>query len=323
MTDLAPLSVTSLATTWQWSLGVTVALIVALAVFAALMARYRRTTGKSWPALRTISGFLAALLIAECSEGGLGVYGQSLFYLHMVEHLLLIMIVPLLIIAAGPLQLLADGSADGGVRVRAFMRSPVVSVLTHPAVTLVAYTLLVAGTHLTGFMNAEMSSPALHTAEITAYVVVGYLYFCPLVGREPVRWNPSPIIRMVLLAVAMPVDTFTGVVLGQTTHYPWPAMAAMQPSWGPGALADLHGGGAVMWIGGDAIMAALFFAAFYSWSRRSDERADLGSWLESGRAQALADRTGVATAGSQTVDTDADLDAYNEYLRRLAGDGRP
>ena len=56
------------------------------------------------------------------------------------------------------------------------------------------------------------------------YLVVGYLYFLPLIGKEPIKWKVSYPLRLFLLFLAMPVDAFTGVVLGSYQTYPFVPM---------------------------------------------------------------------------------------------------
>jgi len=105
-------------------------------------------------------------------------------------------------------------------------------------------------------------------------------------------------------------------------------------SWGPSAVSDLHEGGAVMWIGGAAIMFVVIMVTFFEWTRESRPSASMG-WLEAARRSSMADRIAEAgqpaTAsasqpgqpghpGPRAVDVDADEDqlaAYNAYLARI------
>ncbi len=65
-------------------------------------------------------------------------------------------------------------------------------------------------------------------------------------------------------------------------------MTGPRPAWAPGAVADLHAGGAIMWIGGDAIMFGLMMLVYLMWSL--DERAVASGhgWLERVRRDNLA-----------------------------------
>src|SRR5436305_3219881 len=85
----------------------------------------------------------------------------------------------------------------------------------------------------------------------------------------------------------MPVDAFTGLVLGSEGRSPFPGLAENRPGWAPSPLTDVHIGGAVMWVGGAGIMFGLVMAVFFAWSR--ERRADGGlGWLESARRSNFA-----------------------------------
>ncbi len=81
----------------------------------------------------------------------------------------------------------------------------------------------------------------------------------------------------------MPVDTFTGLVLGYGGAGTPGLPTGPRPAWAPSPMADLHAGGAVMWVGGDAIMFGLMMLVFLMWSM--DDRAATSGhgWLESAR----------------------------------------
>ncbi|HEX3307955.1 MAG TPA: cytochrome c oxidase assembly protein, partial [Streptosporangiaceae bacterium] len=141
---------------------------------------------------------------------------------------------------------------------------------------------------------------------------------------------------------AMPVDAFTGLVLGSESRNPFPGLAENRPGWAPSPLTDVHIGGAVMWVGGAGIMFGLVMAVFFAWSR--EKRADAGlGWLEAARRSNFATlvtshEDGSASAGPgpastaspaspaaaqapardrETVDDDEHLAAYNAYLARI------
>jgi putative copper resistance protein D len=213
--------------------------------------------------------------------------------------------------------------------VKKLVRSRPVQWLTWPVFGVVAYAATIVGTHLTNFMNLVTEHDAIHQAEHVLYLVVGYLYFLPLIGKEPIRWKVSYPLRLFLLFIVMPIDTFTGVVLGSYQTDPF---VPMDPrSWGPSAVDDLHEGGAVMWIGGAAIMFVLIMVTFFQWTRETRPSASMG-WLESARQVNMAERfaeadpasaqvrDGVSSGAARNANVDEDEDqlaAYNDYLARI------
>jgi putative copper resistance protein D len=309
-------------------------LVTGLLVIAAALYSYgawrvrQRHPARPWPRRWTASFVSGLVMIAVATQSFIGAYDDALFWTHMVQHLLLIMVAPPLLVLGRPATLLLHASRNPLHRiVTTVLRSRPVSVLTHPIVGLSLYAGTVVGTHLTNFMNLVVTNAAVHNAEHALYLLVGFLFFLPLVGREPIRWRLSWPSRTGLLILAMPVDTFTGVVLNEATSPMFPAYQAGRPAWAPSALHDLHIGGAIMWVGGDWIMLIAILLGFVAWAHTAQTGGGVGRWLEAARRSAFDAHTSgadpppnTAPVASETIDDDESLDAYNAWLGRL---GRP
>jgi len=327
---LPPYSWGEVATNWQFAPVVTAFTALIAAAYLWGVVRVRRAhPRRPWPLRRTIPFMLGLLVINVATQSGIGTYDDTLFWDHMIQHLMLIMIAPPLLVAGQPVTLLLHASRNPlHTRVKKIVRSRPVQWLTWPPFGVVAYAAVIVGTHLTSFFNLVIEHNAVHEAEHVLYLVVGYLYFLPLIGKEPIRWKVSYPLRLFLLFIAMPVDAFTGVVLGSYQTDPF---VPLEPrSWGPSPVNDLHEGGAVMWIGGAAIMFVVIMVTFFQWTRETRPSAGMG-WLETARRVNMADRiaganpAGTATSrvtsgGARMADVDDDEDqlaAYNAYLSRI------
>jgi cytochrome c oxidase assembly factor CtaG len=320
-----PLTAHTVFTQWQWAPVVTgaVAGLAGAYLYGVWQVRHRHPA-RPWPVLRSLSFFAGLTAIVIATESSVGAYDDQLFSVHMVQHLLLIMVAPPFLVAGRPITLLLHASRNPVHRwTIAVIRSRPMTFLTCPPVAAVIYAITIIGTHLTGFMNITLQHENVHKAEHVLYLVVGYLYFLPLLGSEPIKWKMSFPTRFLLLALTMPVDTFVGVVLLQTNHELFPAYAETGRAWGPSLVGDLHTGGAIMWVGGDAIMFALMLCAFVLFLRDHAAHASMGTWLEAARRQALIDQIGapvgddLSTRRNTTIDDEEHLTAYNTYLARL------
>jgi cytochrome c oxidase assembly factor CtaG len=312
-----PLTLHTALTTWAFAPVVTAGLIVTAAAYLALARRVRRDhPARPWPWVRSLM-FLSGLgVVAIATQSSVGAYDDVLFWIHMWQHLLLLMVAPPLLLLGRPITLVLHATRNPvHTFVKRIVRSKVASVVTFPLVGVALYIATVVGTHLTGFMNVVLTHPAVHDMEHGLYLVAGYLYFLPLVGREPIRWRLSFPTKLFLLVLAMPVDTFTGVVLSETNHELFPAYAGRR-TWGPSLVGDLHAGGAVMWIGGDAIMLVMIVALFIG-VVNGRTQLDAGRWLESARAKRFDELAGAGELGLDPDADDARLAAYNAYLARL------
>jgi putative copper resistance protein D len=311
-----PLLGKNLISAWQLD-AVSVAVLVLAAAWyltGVALVPVRAGDGR-WPWMRTVS-FLAGLLVcAFATNGSIAVYDQVLFTAHMVGHLALVMLGPALLMAGRPLTLaLTVAREPAQRRIRAVVASRPVALLTSPPVALACYTAVIVGSHLTGIMDTIMRDTWAGQVEHLVYLVVGCQFFALVVGDQPLRWRLGAPTRWLLLAVAMAVDTFTGIVLLQGTR-------AVQMVASPGvhvdALADTRAGGAIMWFGGDGIMAVVMITLVVAWLREADARRGDG-WLERARQEAFVNKTGAQPAASGELDDDeAARESYNAWLARL------
>jgi cytochrome c oxidase assembly factor CtaG len=297
--------------------GVLVA--VGLVAVAYVLAT-RRVPG--WPVGRTAAflGGLVVVVVATCS--GIEPYGRVLEWVHMIEHLLLIMVAPPLLAIGSPLQLVADALPErGSTRWRAFLERPVISWVTSPPAAAALYAVAVIGVHLTGIMDRAMNEQRVHVIEELAYLVSGLLLFQLVFGRRPGPWQLSGGGRMALLALVTPVDTVVGVVLLQTGTVAGGigdgGHLHDRPDWAPSAAADTIAAGTTMWIGGTGIMALLMLVVGLVWLHGRAPAPVVPGWGERARLATMAERTGEPERTNLDED-EAALEAYNRWLARMA-----
>ncbi len=315
---LGPLLGSSLLTSWQLdAVALTLIVLAAAAYLTATALVPLRTPSQRWPPIRTVA-FLAGLAVcgyATC--GAIGVYDQVLFSAHMAGHLALVMLAPALLVAGHPLTLLLAASPERRrARIARIAAGRVMSLLTAPPVALASYAVVIVGSHLTGLMDVVMRNTWAGQLEHLVYLLAGVQFFCLVVGNEPIRWQLGAPARWLLLAVAMAVDTFTGVVLLQGTR---PVAMLSDPDLSVNPLSDTRTGGAIMWFAGDAIMAAVMIVIAIGWLRRVDTvRADRKGWLEQARVATFSERTARQHADVDTFDDDEDArESYNSWLADL------
>ena len=328
---LPPFGLSAVAAHWQFAPVVTGAVAVSAVLYGWGVVRVaRRHPARPWPLWRAALFGSGLLVIVIATQSGIGAYDDLLFYDHMIQHLLLLMVAPPLLIGGQPLTLLLHASRNPlHSWAKQVIRSRVASFLTWPVFGAVAYAVAVVAAHLTAIASYTEQNAAWHNAEHALFIVIGYLFYLPIVGTEPIRWRLSYPIRFVMLLLLMPIDTFTGVALGYASAHSPGVPTGARPGWAPSPVSDLHSGGAVMWIAGDGIMFALMMIVFLMWAR--NERASVSgrSFFERARRENLATMvassrpmTAEAEASPQpadgrTIDDEAHLAAYNEYLARL------
>ena len=143
---LPPFSLAEAATNWQFAPVVTAfsALLAALYLWGVLRVR-KRHPRRPWPLGRTILFLLGLLVINLAAQSGIGTYDDTLFWDHMIQHLMLIMIAPPLLVAGQPVTLLMHASRNPlHTWVKRVVRSGPVTWLTWPAFGVVAYSATIA-----------------------------------------------------------------------------------------------------------------------------------------------------------------------------------
>jgi cytochrome c oxidase assembly factor CtaG len=316
-----PLLGSALITSWQLDPVALAVLVLAAAGYLTAAALVPvRHPGQHWPVWATAS-FLAGLLVCGlATNASIAVYDQVLFSAHMIGHLALVMLAPALIVAGRPFTL-AVRSSTRPERVTRFLRGRALSLLTAPPVALATYAAVIVGSHLTGLMDTIMRTTWAGQVEHLVYVLVGIQFFVLVIGDEPMRWRLTTPPRWLMLAIAMAVDTFTGVVLLQGTS---PVTMLTAPGLDVDALSDTRTGGAIMWFGGDAIMAVVMLVLVVGWLRRPElrDRDQLG-WGEQARRATFTEHTGLAATAASADDAGFDDDdkartAYNDWLANLS-----
>lgn len=230
--------------------------------------RHRWSVGKTWA---LVAGLVVTFL-AVCSF--IGVYEQELFYDHMIQHLMLIMVAAPLFAISSPIDL-AWRASSGRARARLsrVLRSRPSVFLAHPLVAFVLYAVAIPLTHLTSWFDYTIEHQGVDDLEHLVFLVVGYMFWRHVFGSDPNRYHMHQGAQFLYLFLAIPIDTFTGLALDQASHELFPAYAALHRTWGPPLVQDLHIGGVIMWVGGDTLMLWPMIPVAIGWMHLEERRA--------------------------------------------------
>jgi putative membrane protein len=220
-----------------------------------------------------LAGAVAALL-------GAGLVPDHPLSAHMAQHALIALVAAPLLAAAGPVRILLRALPRGGRRaVGRALHSRVLRVLGLPVVAWALFTAGVLLTHLTGFFDAAARDPALHVVEHAVFLASALPLWMIALGTDPLPHRPGPVGRIALLLVAMPAMSAVGVILATSDHVRYAAYA------GPGALADQHTAGMLMWVAGTAVQAVLLLAGAFA-ALRAEERRQVARERRAGASAA-------------------------------------
>jgi putative copper resistance protein D len=270
-----PWSAEGLLTTWtlQWLPLLAIVAVGALYLYGVHRLRAR---GVHWPVGRTIS-FVGVGLgsAAYATMSALGAYDTVLISVHMVQHMVLSMVVPIFTAMGAPITLALRTLPVRGRRLLLrLLHSRVSQVLTHPVVAGGLFILNPFFLYFSGLYELSLRNGFVHDWLHLHFVVVGCLWFWPLLGIDPMpRRAPYPL-RLIMVMITMPFHAFLGVILMQSASLigeDW--YLALGRDWGPSPLEDQRLAGGILWATGDIVAVVVFTVLFVGWMRSSEREA--------------------------------------------------
>ncbi len=297
---------------WRFDLIFGTAAIV-MAVLYLLGVRRLRRRGDAWPMGRTFAWLCGCAVLLFTTSSGLGRYMPAMFSMHMVAHMLLSMLVPIMLVLGAPVTLAlralpAAGRGDPpGLRewLLAALHSRVSRFLTNPIVATMVFVAGFYGLYLGGIFDTAVSNHAAHVLMNVHFLLSGYLFYWVVIGIDPTPRQIPQLGKVAMVFASLPLHAFFGVVLmGMDTVLGETFYRSLQLSWHTDFLDDQRLGGGIAWAAGEVPLVVVMIALLIQW-RRSDQRT-------AKRLDRAADR-----------DDDAELTAYNAMLAKLAkGDDR-
>jgi len=302
-----PLSIDKYFTLWNFDIIWILLCAFGLFFYIAGVIRLRRR-GDSWPWYRTVLWVTGMLVLFYITNGGVNVYEKYLFSSHMLAHMTLGMMIPVLLVPGAPITLALrtiakrkDGSRGAREWIMMLVHSKFFGILANPIVAAIIFTASLWIFYFTPIFGWATTNHIGHQWMIVHFLLSGYLFVQSLIGIDPSpKRMPYPA-RLVILLATMTFHAFFGLAMMSGTSLllsNW--YGAM--GWGNDALADQQAGGGIAWSVGEIPNAIIALVIVLLWSR-SDER-------ESKRYDRKADRDG-----------DAELEAYNAMLAARSSRG--
>src|SRR5579884_2885686 len=221
--------------------------------------------------LRELSFVAGLVTIVLALESPIDDAADKLFWVHMVQHILLLTVAPPLILLGKPWPRMWR-ALPLGFRTKAgrgIARSGVAAPLRRLARPLPAF-ILFNGTivlwHIPSMYNATLNSNAIHQTEHAMFFFTGLLFWARVIDPGPLRPRLEWPLRIAYVTGAMVVGFLIALVLVAephvlVAHY---ARLAHRPM-GLTALADQQVAGGVMWVPGSIAYSIAAIYGFYRW----------------------------------------------------------
>ncbi|WP_405392249.1 cytochrome c oxidase assembly protein [Streptomyces sp. NBC_01102] len=283
--------------------------IAALVLYGYAVLRLRRR-GDSWPANRIAFFVVGVLSIALVMCTGLNDYGMVMFSVHMVQHMVISMLSPILLLLGAPVTLAlralpVAGRGRTGPRevLLMLLHSRYMKIITHPVFTIPLFIASLYALYFTPLFDFLMGSTLGHLAMMLHFLAVGLVFFWPIMGVDPGPHRPGYVMRMLELFAGMPFHAFFGIALMMASQPMVETYTNPPASLGIDALSDQSAAGGIAWAFSEIPSVLVLIALVFQWYRSEQRTAK--------RADRAADRDG-----------DKELNAYNAYLASLQARGQ-
>jgi putative copper resistance protein D len=267
-----------------------------------------RRRGDTWPLGRLVSWTLGWLVIVVVTSSGIGRYSTAQFSTHMILHMSLNMLGPILLVMGGPITLALrvapahrpDEPAGLHEWINALMGWPFLRHLYNPLIVWIEFVGSYWLLYFTNIFNLALRYHWAHQLLDLQFVFLGYLFYGLVIGVDKPPRSLPHIGKLGLVFAAMPFHAFFGViVMSQSTIIAKQFYNYLDLPWMTSLKSDQYLGGGIAWAAGELPLLIVIIALITQWAKQ-DAR--------------LAKRT------DRHLDSGLDdsFDAYNQMLAGLA-----
>jgi putative membrane protein len=223
---------------------------------------------------RQVATFLGGVLLLLLALDG-PLHELSDFYLfsaHMLQHMVLTLFAPPLLLMGTP-----------GWLLRPLIRPPAVRrvawAITSPIPAFLLFNIAFTMSHFPRFYELTLRDHGVHIAEHILFLATAVLTWWPILSPLP----ELPRLSRPLQLLYVFGQTFSGFLVGafitNTQQVLYPFYAEAPRVWGITPLDDQRIGGLLMWIGGGVFLLLVFSAIFFVWAHEEGVADDVAQPL--------------------------------------------
>ena len=272
----------ALLSSWELQPIVLLVLLLFGGLFTIGWVRLRKrdaTLGRIW---RILSYWAGLLLVFLALMSPIEVLSGQLFTAHMIQHLMIAMFAPPLLLAPNPLPIVMWGMPlKARRRVGRLLFSkrsrirPLLTQLSKPAVAWAAFFLFLWGWHDSNLYNLTLRNEWVHDLEHFTFFYSAMLLWWHITGAAPIFHKRfSYPARIAFVIGCVPANMLAGVVIALAesviyTHY----LSVPFRTFNISVLDDQRLGGAIMWIPGSMMYVIAVIVLVTLWLNEQEREA--------------------------------------------------
>jgi cytochrome c oxidase assembly factor CtaG len=254
-----------------WSIQTPLAYVAAAALLYWLGGRGWSRRADRHERLRTLAFAGGLLTIVISIEGPIDTYAETLFWVHMLQHVLLLTVAPPLILLGRPWPRmwralpLGTRTTVGRAVAQARWTAPI-RALARPLPAWLLFNGTIVLWHVPGAYNATLGSGAIHQLEHAMFFFTGLLFWARVIDPGPLRPRLIWPVRVAYAVGAMIVGWLLAIILVIVPHplYAHYANLIHRPG-GISAGTDQQIAAGIMWVPGSISYTIAMLIGFYRW----------------------------------------------------------
>lgn len=244
---------------WDIPLVTSLSLAVVAIVYAIGWNRARKTRIEELPRWRLVAFLAGIVSIFVAISSPLDTLSESLLFMHMAQHFVLMSVSPPLIVLGAPVVPLLRGLPQVVIRgclgplfrsqgVRSFFR-----VAMRPSVSWMAMNAAYVGWHIPAAYEFALRSEAWHNVEHACFLFTSILFWLPVIRPWPSHQRPMQLSAVPYLLGADLVNTAVSAFLCFSGTLIYPSYASVERPLPISPLNDQIAAGSFMWVFGSLI----------------------------------------------------------------------
>jgi len=268
-------------TFWRFDSLLGVGALLLAGLYLTGVVRLRRR-GDRWPAGPLAAWITGCAVLLFATSSGVRSYGSAMFSVHMVEHMTLNMVVPILLVLGAPVTLalrVLPAAAKEGIKegIERLLQAPFMVFLSGPVTAFVVFVGSLYAVYFTPLFDTLVKYHWGHELMSVLFLATGYLFFWGLIGVDPGPRRLPFIGRLALLFATMPFHAFFGIaMMTRTTAAGAQFYGSVGLPWVTDVLDDQHLGGLIAAAPSSAPLVIVAVALVTQWARH-DRHAAGGS----------------------------------------------
>jgi len=205
--------------------------------------------------LRSVAFYAGLAVVLLAVDSPVEYFADRYFFMHMLQHLLLMFAAPSLLVAGAPWQPLADAVPRRAAAVVVRWSRPLraaVDFLLRPWITVVAFNAVMLFWHIPAALDLAENNPAVKIWLLhSSYLIVGILFWLLFIPSPPLRMRMPPEGQAIALVATNVIMWLLAMSMSFLTQTSWYSVYNHIPGVTLPPFADQQIGAGILWVCGD------------------------------------------------------------------------